>query len=135
MGQVLTWYKVFKILCIFILACSLWCNGYGKHQPLCWWEDFREWRKVEGMLQQIFHPFSPNIFIDMIFLILPYFQGSEKVRDLPLPEELIFTVDEKILNDISHAKAQYFKQVDFSFFSSIIMLSFLTTIYKYLAIM
>lgn len=37
-------------------------------------------------------------------------KGSEKVRDLPLPEELIFTVDEKILNDISHAKAQYFKQ-------------------------
>lgn len=87
------------------------------------------------MLQQIFHPFSPNIFIAMIFLILPYFQGSEKVRDLPLPEELIFTVDEKILNDISRAKAQYFKQVDFSFFFSIVMLSFLITLYKYLAIL
>lgn len=37
-------------------------------------------------------------------------KGSEKVRDIPLPEELVFTVDEKILNDISHAKAQYLKQ-------------------------
>lgn len=37
-------------------------------------------------------------------------KGSEKVRDMPLPEELIFTVDQKILNDISHAKAQYLKQ-------------------------
>ncbi|KAK2488635.1 hypothetical protein MC885_008000 [Smutsia gigantea] len=37
-------------------------------------------------------------------------KGSEKVRDIPLPEELVFTVDEKILNDISQAKAQYLKQ-------------------------
>ncbi|XP_066096540.1 peroxisomal carnitine O-octanoyltransferase [Saccopteryx bilineata] len=37
-------------------------------------------------------------------------KGSEKVRDIPLPEELVFTVDEKVLNDISHAKAQYLKQ-------------------------
>lgn len=37
-------------------------------------------------------------------------KGSEKVQDIPLPEELVFTVDEKILNGISHAKAQYFKQ-------------------------
>ncbi|XP_007531987.1 peroxisomal carnitine O-octanoyltransferase isoform X1 [Erinaceus europaeus] len=37
-------------------------------------------------------------------------KGSEKVRNIPLPEELVFTVDEKILNDIKQAKAQYFKQ-------------------------
>ncbi|EPY75345.1 hypothetical protein CB1_001687002 [Camelus ferus] len=37
-------------------------------------------------------------------------QGSEKVRDIPLPEELVFTVDEKVLNDINQAKAQYLKQ-------------------------
>nr|XP_051696112.1 peroxisomal carnitine O-octanoyltransferase isoform X3 [Oryctolagus cuniculus] len=37
-------------------------------------------------------------------------KGSEKVRDLPFPEELVFTVDEKILNDISQAKAQYLKE-------------------------
>nr|XP_030712880.1 peroxisomal carnitine O-octanoyltransferase isoform X4 [Globicephala melas] len=36
--------------------------------------------------------------------------GSDKVRDIPLPEELVFTVDEKVLNDINQAKAQYFKQ-------------------------
>nr|XP_058153062.1 peroxisomal carnitine O-octanoyltransferase isoform X2 [Dasypus novemcinctus] len=38
-------------------------------------------------------------------------KGSEKVRAIPLPEELVFTVDEKVLNDISQAKAQFFKQV------------------------
>ncbi|XP_049627015.1 peroxisomal carnitine O-octanoyltransferase [Suncus etruscus] len=37
-------------------------------------------------------------------------KGSEKVRDIPLPVELVFTVDQKILNDISLAKTQYFKQ-------------------------
>ncbi|XP_034523172.1 peroxisomal carnitine O-octanoyltransferase isoform X1 [Ailuropoda melanoleuca] len=37
-------------------------------------------------------------------------KGSEKVRDIPLPEELVFTVDDKILNDINQAKAQYLKQ-------------------------
>lgn len=41
------------------------------------------------------------------------FQGSEKVRDIPLPEELVFTVDEKILNDVSQAKAQHLKAVWF----------------------
>lgn len=37
-------------------------------------------------------------------------KGSEKVRDIPAPEELVFTVDEKALNDINHAKAQHLKQ-------------------------
>ncbi|XP_027631651.1 peroxisomal carnitine O-octanoyltransferase isoform X2 [Tupaia chinensis] len=37
-------------------------------------------------------------------------KGSEKVRDIPLPEELVFTVDEKILNDISQAEAQFLKE-------------------------
>ncbi|XP_062955916.1 peroxisomal carnitine O-octanoyltransferase isoform X2 [Cynocephalus volans] len=37
-------------------------------------------------------------------------KGSEKVRDIPLPEELVFTVDEKVLSDINQAKAQYLKQ-------------------------
>ncbi|EDL84313.1 carnitine O-octanoyltransferase, isoform CRA_a [Rattus norvegicus] len=36
-------------------------------------------------------------------------KGSEKVRDIPLPEELAFTVDEKILNDVYQAKAQHLK--------------------------
>ncbi|KAL6094014.1 hypothetical protein STEG23_029384 [Scotinomys teguina] len=38
-----------------------------------------------------------------------YFQGSENVRDIPLPEELVFTVDEKILSDIYLAKVQHLK--------------------------
>ncbi|XP_027976329.1 peroxisomal carnitine O-octanoyltransferase [Eumetopias jubatus] len=37
-------------------------------------------------------------------------KGSEKVRDISLPEELVFTVDDKILNDINQAKARYLKQ-------------------------
>ncbi|XP_054420077.1 peroxisomal carnitine O-octanoyltransferase isoform X2 [Pteronotus mesoamericanus] len=37
-------------------------------------------------------------------------KGPEKVRDIPPPEELVFTVDEKILNDINQAKIQYLKQ-------------------------
>uniref|UniRef100_A0A3Q1H7X1 Peroxisomal carnitine O-octanoyltransferase n=1 Tax=Anabas testudineus TaxID=64144 RepID=A0A3Q1H7X1_ANATE len=36
-------------------------------------------------------------------------KGSEVVRPMPLPEELVFTMDEKVLNDISHAKQQYLK--------------------------
>ncbi|XP_008059501.1 peroxisomal carnitine O-octanoyltransferase [Carlito syrichta] len=37
-------------------------------------------------------------------------KGSEKVRDIPFPEELMFTVDEKILHDINQAKDQYLKE-------------------------
>ncbi|XP_068942217.1 peroxisomal carnitine O-octanoyltransferase [Petaurus breviceps papuanus] len=38
-------------------------------------------------------------------------KGSEKVRDIPQPEELVFTVDHKVLDDIAQAKDQYLKQV------------------------
>lgn len=34
-------------------------------------------------------------------------QGSDAVRPVPRPEELVFTVDEKIQSAISHAKQQY----------------------------
>ncbi|KAH0627482.1 hypothetical protein JD844_003231 [Phrynosoma platyrhinos] len=37
-------------------------------------------------------------------------KGSEKVRDIPWPEELLFTLDQKVLNDIAHAKKQYGKK-------------------------
>ncbi|XP_044535565.1 peroxisomal carnitine O-octanoyltransferase isoform X1 [Gracilinanus agilis] len=38
-------------------------------------------------------------------------KGSEKVRgNIPLPEELVFTVDHKVLDAISQAKEQYLKQ-------------------------
>ncbi|XP_053322479.1 peroxisomal carnitine O-octanoyltransferase [Spea bombifrons] len=37
-------------------------------------------------------------------------KGSLAVRDLPHPEELVFTVDEKVTSDIALAKAQYQKQ-------------------------
>ncbi|KAM3872708.1 peroxisomal carnitine O-octanoyltransferase [Diretmus argenteus] len=34
-------------------------------------------------------------------------KGSDAVRPTPLPEELVFTVDEKVRSDISHAKQHY----------------------------
>ncbi|KAJ1100833.1 hypothetical protein NDU88_005908 [Pleurodeles waltl] len=37
-------------------------------------------------------------------------KGSSEVRDIPLPEELVFTLDEKLLSDIRQAKEQYLQQ-------------------------
>ncbi|KAG9476540.1 peroxisomal carnitine O-octanoyltransferase [Eleutherodactylus coqui] len=37
-------------------------------------------------------------------------KGSSFVRELPNPEELVFTVDQRIINDIALAKAQYHTQ-------------------------
>ncbi|XP_054639070.1 peroxisomal carnitine O-octanoyltransferase [Dunckerocampus dactyliophorus] len=34
-------------------------------------------------------------------------KGSDRVRPMPFPEELVFTVDQRVLSDISHAKRQY----------------------------
>ncbi|XP_060104426.1 peroxisomal carnitine O-octanoyltransferase [Heteronotia binoei] len=38
-------------------------------------------------------------------------KGSDKVRNIPWPEELVFSLDQKILNDIAYAKGQYYKQI------------------------
>ncbi|XP_032090545.1 peroxisomal carnitine O-octanoyltransferase [Thamnophis elegans] len=38
-------------------------------------------------------------------------KGSDKVRNIPLPEELMFNFDQKVLNDITCAKDKYYKQV------------------------
>ncbi|KAM8966463.1 peroxisomal carnitine O-octanoyltransferase isoform 1-T1 [Pelodytes ibericus] len=37
-------------------------------------------------------------------------KGSSSVRNLPHPVELVFTVDDRVLNDIAVAKAQYLEQ-------------------------
>ncbi|XP_043923448.1 peroxisomal carnitine O-octanoyltransferase isoform X1 [Protopterus annectens] len=37
-------------------------------------------------------------------------KGSDVVRDIPWPEELIFTLDEKLLDDIENAKQQYYEK-------------------------
>ncbi|XP_006031764.1 peroxisomal carnitine O-octanoyltransferase isoform X1 [Alligator sinensis] len=37
-------------------------------------------------------------------------EGSDKVRDIPWPEELVFTLNQKMLNEIEHAKEQYYQQ-------------------------
>ncbi|XP_062983410.1 peroxisomal carnitine O-octanoyltransferase [Elgaria multicarinata webbii] len=37
-------------------------------------------------------------------------KGSDKVRDIPWPEELVFRLDQKVLKDIAHAKEKYNKQ-------------------------
>lgn len=33
------------------------------------------------------------------------------MRDIPWPEELVFSLDQKMLNEIAYAKEQYYKQV------------------------
>uniref|UniRef100_A0ACB8FWR1 Uncharacterized protein n=2 Tax=Sphaerodactylus townsendi TaxID=933632 RepID=A0ACB8FWR1_9SAUR len=38
-------------------------------------------------------------------------KGSDKVRDIPWPEELVFSLDSKIQNDIADAKQRYYKQI------------------------
>lgn len=38
-------------------------------------------------------------------------EGPDTVRPMPPPAELVFTVDEKIRRDISHAKQQYLESV------------------------
>lgn len=38
-------------------------------------------------------------------------KGSEAVRAVHRPEELVFTVDEKVRSDIRHAKQQYLETV------------------------
>lgn len=35
------------------------------------------------------------------------------MRDIPWPEELVFTVDQKIINEIGYAKEFYYKKVEF----------------------
>ncbi|NWV14980.1 OCTC octanoyltransferase, partial [Ptilonorhynchus violaceus] len=38
-------------------------------------------------------------------------KGSDNVRDIPWPEELVFTVDPKIVNEIGRTKELYYKKV------------------------
>uniref|UniRef100_A0A8D0HQR9 Peroxisomal carnitine O-octanoyltransferase n=2 Tax=Sphenodon punctatus TaxID=8508 RepID=A0A8D0HQR9_SPHPU len=38
-------------------------------------------------------------------------KGSDKVQDIPWPEELVFTLNQKVLNDIGCAKEKYHKQM------------------------
>ncbi|NWR53327.1 OCTC octanoyltransferase, partial [Regulus satrapa] len=38
-------------------------------------------------------------------------KGSDNVRDIPCPEELVFTVDSKIINEIGCTKELYYKKV------------------------
>ncbi|NXU72525.1 OCTC octanoyltransferase, partial [Oreotrochilus melanogaster] len=38
-------------------------------------------------------------------------KGSDKVRDIPWPEELVFTLDQKLITEIGHTKEWYYKKV------------------------
>lgn len=53
---------------------------------------------------------SPFTSLLTVCTFLPA-QGSEAVRALPPPEELLFTVDEKVRADISLAKQRYLESV------------------------
>lgn len=35
------------------------------------------------------------------------------MRDIPWPEELVFTVDQKIINEIGRTKQLYYEKVEF----------------------
>lgn len=53
-------------------------------------------------------------FSDFVsFFLSSSSQGSDNVRDIPWPEELVFTVDQKIINEIGHTKELYYKKVKF----------------------
>lgn len=62
-------------------------------------------------------PFDAMVLVSMCYYIdlqiknvQGKWKGTSHIRDIPLPEELIFVVDEKILEDIEQAKQQYQKQ-------------------------
>ncbi len=57
--------------------------------------------------------FAYVIFYARMFMLKLLYdsQGSEVVREMPVPEELIFTVDERVRRDIALAKEQYTKSV------------------------
>jgi len=54
-----------------------------------------------------------NVFHFLCFFLSTPSQGSDKVRDIPWPEELVFTVDQKIMNEIGCTKELYYKKVEF----------------------
>lgn len=53
-----------------------------------------------------------SVFL-LSFFLSTFSQGSDKVRDMPWPEELVFTVDQKIINEIGRTKEMYYKKVEF----------------------
>lgn len=55
-----------------------------------------------------------NIFCFVSFFLSSSSQGSDNVRDIPWPEELVFTVDTKIINEIGCTKELYYKKVKFT---------------------
>lgn len=63
------------------------------------------------MLGFVFFFLMDNSFSFLSLLV--YSQGSDKVRDIPCPEELVFTVDQKIINEIERTKEMYYEKVGF----------------------
>lgn len=53
-----------------------------------------------------------SVFL-LSFFLSTFSQGSDKVRDMPWPEELVLTVDQKIINEIGRTKEMYYKKVEF----------------------
>lgn len=64
--------------------------------------------KLKQFLSLVFHF---NYLCPLFTVHIDTFKGSNTVRSMPPPKELVFTVDEKVRADISHAKQQYIKSV------------------------
>lgn len=105
------------ISCLPILAFSFRCHGFNYHVILCRKEDSWKWGKMEGIYPLNFQMYllvsflMDNLLCFLSFFLSPSSQGSDKVRDIPWPEELVFTVDQKIINEVGHTKEWYYKKV------------------------
>lgn len=50
-------------------------------------------------------------YLGPLFIYLFLLKGTGAIRPMRLPEELVFTVDEKVRSDISLAKQRYLESV------------------------
>uniref|UniRef100_A0A4W5JNV9 Carnitine O-octanoyltransferase n=1 Tax=Hucho hucho TaxID=62062 RepID=A0A4W5JNV9_9TELE len=54
-------------------------------------------------------PYDAMVLVTQGYYVDQQLKGSETVRPMPLPEELVFTVDDRVRSDVAHAKQQYFE--------------------------
>lgn len=67
--------------------------------------------KLSNVLVSVFS--MDNTFCFLSLFLSASSQGSDKMRDIPVPEELVFTVDQKIQDEIGCTKELYYKKVEF----------------------
>lgn len=78
---------------------------------MCWYVD-RQIQSTGGKWKVVTFPILSALKIEGgRYELFDVSQGVNTVRVLPPPEELVFTVDERVRSDISRAKKQYFESV------------------------